>query len=253
MSVNYWIKLYCELLDDLKVGRLSVTLKWRFVECLLVAGENGDGGVLPLMSDMSWRLRSDPAKLKIDLIALGDAGLLALEGDRWRVKKFSARQKPSKAALRQREYRKRKKEKEGTEADTDTYSNGDMSRNGDGDYIEKKPVPVPELQRMRRLWKELFPDKPQPRATNKTLNSKVKTRMKSIHFKVSWKNALTRASVSQFLQDSSWFTLGWFLKNDDNYEKCLNGNYDDRQGQIIEPAGFPAIREVQQEIINGNT
>jgi hypothetical protein len=90
---------------------------------------------------------------------------------------------------------------------------------------------------IRQRWIEAFPDKPKPRTTNKTLQGKVKTRLKSPHFRENWPAALDRAAQSEFLKAGSWFTFDWFLKNDDNYEKCLNGNYDDRQNgqQPAEP------------------
>ena len=80
-----------------------------------------------------------------------------------------------------------------------------------------------------QTWKIEFPNKPQPRANNKTLQGKLKTRMKSEHFKANWKQSLIVAGQSQFLHNGDFFDLGWFLKNDDHYERCLNGNYKDRQ------------------------
>ena len=110
MAGNYWVKLYQEILDDPKIGRLRVSLKWRFVECLLVAGENGEDGLLPETADMAWRLRADAEMLETDLTELGAGGLLDMVDGRWRVTKFKTRQEPSKAALRMRRYRERKKE-----------------------------------------------------------------------------------------------------------------------------------------------
>lgn len=75
-------------------------------------------------------------------------------------------------------------------------------------------------------WQELFPKKPQPHANNRTLQSKLKTRMKDTRFKENWRVALERVRNSSFCLEGGWFTLGWFLKNDDNWQKCLDGNYD---------------------------
>lgn len=85
-----------------------------------------------------------------------------------------------------------------------------------------------DYQAVRKCWIELFPDKPRPRENNKTLAGKVKTRMKCADFRESWKIALERASQSSFLHREGFYDLSWFLKNDDNWEKCLNGNYDDK-------------------------
>lgn len=84
---------------------------------------------------------------------------------------------------------------------------------------------------VRLRWIECFPSKPKPREKNKTLDGKTRTRMKSPHFQEHWESALQRASQSKFLHSGGWFDLGWFLKNDDNWEKCLNGNYDNGSGK----------------------
>lgn len=86
-----------------------------------------------------------------------------------------------------------------------------------------------------RKWSEVFPDKPQPRSSNKTLLGKMSTRMQSKHFRENWEQALTVAGRSQFLHESGWFDVGWFLKNDDNYEKCLNGKYSDSGSTVRQP------------------
>ena len=72
------------------------------------------------------------------------------------------------------------------------------------------------------LWKELFPNKPQPRATNKSLQNKLRTRRKDAFFVENWELALQRASRISGLHKDAWFTLEYFLRNDDNWEKCLN-------------------------------
>ena len=81
---------------------------------------------------------------------------------------------------------------------------------------------------IRQRWIELFPDKPVPRENNTTLSGKVRTRMGCPHFKEHWEAALQRASRSKFIHSGGWFDLSWFLKNGDNWEKCFNGNYDDK-------------------------
>ena len=83
---------------------------------------------------------------------------------------------------------------------------------------------------IRQAWSELFPDKPQPRADNKTLQGKVKTRMGAEHFADNWRPAMERAARSSFCRAGPWFDFGWFVKNDANYEACLSGKYDDKGG-----------------------
>jgi hypothetical protein len=152
MASKYWIKLYHEILDDDKIGMLRTALKWRFMECLLVAGERDAEGALPEVARMAWRLRCDAEKLETDLTELGDAGLLNLVDGIWQVTKFSERQAPSAAALKQRRYRKRKKEakkekEEEKEQIKDTYSDTYRYRNAlrNESNAEKPPPKVPPL------------------------------------------------------------------------------------------------------------
>ena len=88
-----------------------------------------------------------------------------------------------------------------------------------------------DYQAIRQAWAELFPDKPQPRTDNKTLQGKVKTRLGSEHFRDNWRDALKRAARGSFCHEGKFFDLAWFLYNDNNYEKCLNGNYDDTKAR----------------------
>ena len=95
----------------------------------------------------------------------------------------------------------------------------------------KNAPAVSQFEEIKALWCELFPDKPKPRST-KSITGKVKTRMGEPHFKANWKAAMQRAARSNYLglKDTTWFDLGWFLENDTNYEKCLNGKYDYKSG-----------------------
>ncbi len=104
------------------------------------------------------------------------------------------------------------------------YSDADAD--ADAALLETTVSPPATFASFVMLWGNCFPGKPQPRLDNKTLQGKMKTRMKQAHFSENWEKALKRASESDFLNSGSFFKAGWFLKNDDNYEKCLDGNYD---------------------------
>jgi hypothetical protein len=75
-------------------------------------------------------------------------------------------------------------------------------------------------------WAKHFPHKVQPRVNNKTLKAKLKIRLKDIYFKENYETALMQASGSDFINTSSWMQADWFLKNEENWEKCLDGKYD---------------------------
>lgn len=108
MGSFYWIKLYMDMLDDPRMGRLPDALFRRAIECHLLAGEVRQDGRLPPLADMAWRLRADERELERQLEALEAAGVLerAAEGG-WLVSGFAVRQAP--ASGRERSQRLRDK------------------------------------------------------------------------------------------------------------------------------------------------
>jgi len=78
-----WIKLYIEILDDPKMGRLQDWLWRRAIELFLLAGENGNDGLLQPVMDLAWRLRVSETELFQGLTKLEEAGLVYRQGERW--------------------------------------------------------------------------------------------------------------------------------------------------------------------------
>lgn len=109
MSAKYWIKLYIEILDDPKMGRLSERLCWRSVQLFLMAGDNEKDGALPTVRDIAWRLRKDVQAIEKDLLELEKVGIVHQCDNQWCVTNFKKRQKASENAERVREFRKRQR------------------------------------------------------------------------------------------------------------------------------------------------
>jgi hypothetical protein len=82
-------------------------------------------------------------------------------------------------------------------------------------------------------WARLFPNKSQPRES--TYKKKIQTRLKSEHFRENWLVAMERAAESPSCQSESWFHFEFFIRNDENYVKCLDRwmSWKDKQ---IKPA-----------------
>jgi hypothetical protein len=107
MSSMPWVKMYTEMLDDTKLGRLNNATRWRFVSLVLLAGEcdaegylaNGTGAMST--DDIAWRLRCNPAKLARELDTLANVGLIANTANGWQVIKFSERQGRTQSEKRQ--------------------------------------------------------------------------------------------------------------------------------------------------------
>ena len=139
MASKYWIKLYHEILDDPKMGRLPDRLWRRVIEMFLLAGETDQEGQLPTIEDMAWRLRIPEDELRADLERIEQAGIVSIEGDRYIVTRFAERQAPVSDAERMRRYRERKQQTQYygddavTDDDTDTVTDTVTNRNVDTD------------------------------------------------------------------------------------------------------------------------
>ena len=112
MTSKYWIKLYHEILDDPKMGRMPEILFARCIKLFLLAGEINENGLLPSTDDIAWRLRLEPEEVENDLIELQKIGIIIQIDGRWVVKKFAERQNAMEPALKMRLYREHKKENE---------------------------------------------------------------------------------------------------------------------------------------------
>jgi len=124
---KYWIKLYIEILDDPKMGRLTDNLYRRVIELFLLAGETHEGGYLPKVDDMAWRLRSG-SELSGELEAIAETGIIAYDPDRdqYLVAKFTERQDASTDAERKQYQRSRDRKQNPivTKRDTNGHDNG---------------------------------------------------------------------------------------------------------------------------------
>lgn len=98
MSPMPWVKLYTEMLDDPKIGRLPDAIKWRFVSLVLLAGECDKDGYLSNSSepmtvdDIAWRMRVTREQCETELTSLVNTGLLEDIDGAYLVTKFAERQ-----------------------------------------------------------------------------------------------------------------------------------------------------------------
>lgn len=93
-----WVKIYTDILDDPKLGRLPELTRWRFVQLVLIAGECDAEGLLVsgdkalTEQDIAWRLRVRSPLLHRDLIKLIGVGVIEKTDQGYRVCKFAQRQ-----------------------------------------------------------------------------------------------------------------------------------------------------------------
>ncbi|GAP10598.1 hypothetical protein BECAL_01771 [Bellilinea caldifistulae] len=108
--MKQWIKLYIEILDDPKMGRMSDRLFRRAIELFLMAGRSGNDGVLPPVDDLAWILRIEETTLVEDLHSLAAVGIVhEQEPGIWVVTNFAERQDADTSAERIANYRKQKR------------------------------------------------------------------------------------------------------------------------------------------------
>jgi len=107
-----WVKVYTEMLDDVKLSRLTDAQKWRFVQLILLGGECDAGGALVTgesrvtLNDVTWRLRCDEITLSQDIEEFKKLGLITVEKGVFVISKFQERQGPSQSEKRE-QWRKR--------------------------------------------------------------------------------------------------------------------------------------------------
>jgi DNA-binding transcriptional regulator YhcF (GntR family) len=119
MSSYYWAKVYIEILDDAKMGRLSDRLWRRTIELILIAKDTDKDGDLPSLDDMAWRLRTNAELLEAELTDMARVGIVENRDGGWHVSNFAKRQGAMTDADRMARSRKRKKAQEYHESVTD--------------------------------------------------------------------------------------------------------------------------------------
>ena len=122
----YWVKMYVEILEDAKMGKLSDRLFRRTIELILIAGRHGEDGYLPPLDAIAWTLRCDAEQLETEMFNLAQHGILSQTDGRWAVTNYAKRQAPVSGNVRTQEWRKKKLKEQ-------------MSQDGD-DMVTKRPV-----------------------------------------------------------------------------------------------------------------
>jgi hypothetical protein len=88
-------------------------------------------------------------------------------------------------------------------------------------------------EELARFWNQQRGCLPEIKTFTNTRREKLATRLReNPNFLFNLKAALAKANASSFIQLGSWKpSIDWFLKNDGNLVKVLEGQYDDQGGQ----------------------
>jgi DNA-binding transcriptional regulator YhcF (GntR family) len=113
MAAYYWIKLYDEILDDPKMGRLSDGAFRLCINLFLLAGRSEErDGRLPDFGDIAWTLRLSGEDMNKHWAELERAGIVYVKDDIPNVANFDKRQSAVTDAERMRQYRERKRQEQ---------------------------------------------------------------------------------------------------------------------------------------------
>jgi 5-methylcytosine-specific restriction endonuclease McrA len=112
-------------------------------------------------------------------------------------------------------------------------------------YVELQEDETPnemqmELDNFLTGWKTCFPNKTQPRAS--TAIKKWKPRFKNEGFRSKWRQALWATKDLPWAHEEGWFKWQWFLHNNENYQKLLDGTFDFKMSQKGKISNEPAPR-----------
>lgn len=116
MPSNYWIKLYHEILDDRKMMIMPEFLFARCIKLFLLAGDHGQGGMLPPLADIAFRLRIPEDEAETMLVDLQKEGITTQESGEWRITKWNERQGPMSSTERTQRLRE-KRQRQGAKED----------------------------------------------------------------------------------------------------------------------------------------
>ena len=244
---NAWFRFYSETLRDRKLERIArvtghpkALLMGVWVTLLALANDSPERGILLLtddipltFDDLCLETGTEPETLTPIVDRFLAMEMLSFEDGIYFITNWGKRQFKSDSSIdRVRRYRVRqaeKKERNGNDDVTlqDEPCNAPESESESESETEADTLPASsDYLKIRAVYLEVFSGKPKPRATTQGHITKAARRMEDAYFEEKWEAALRRAARGRRCHESGWFDIAFFLKNDTNWEKCLNGNYD---------------------------
>ena len=129
-----WLKLYVDILDDPKMGRMSDYLFRSTILFFLVACKNGGSGELPDRDSLAWLLRKEVKEIDDVIGCLIECGIVIQREGKCIVKNYVKRQSPMNFNERQIKHRNgmpKISHENVTLTDSDSDSNTDVESDTD--------------------------------------------------------------------------------------------------------------------------
>ena len=119
-SNNYWMKLWFDILRDPKMGMLPDRLWRRVIELFLLAGQNGEDGLLPDVPTIAWQLNKPVTAIVADLNKIAEVGIVQeIQEGKWVVTNFKKRNEPVDSRKRIKDFRQRERYEKSNESVTE--------------------------------------------------------------------------------------------------------------------------------------
>ena len=110
MKNNYWMKLWFDILRDPKMGMLPDRLWRRVIELFLLAGQEGEDGLLPDVPTIAWQLNKPVSAIVTDLHKIAEVGIVQeIQEGKWIVTNFKKRNEPVDSTKRIKDFRQRER------------------------------------------------------------------------------------------------------------------------------------------------
>ena len=117
---NYWMKLWFDILRDPKMGMLPDRLWRRVIELFLLAGQNGEDGLLPDVPTIAWQLNKPVTAIVADLNKIAEVGIVQeIQEGKWFVTNFKKRNEPVDSRKRIKDFRQRERYEKSNESVTE--------------------------------------------------------------------------------------------------------------------------------------
>lgn len=257
MASKYWIKLWIEILDDPKMGKMP-DWKWRrTIELFLLAGENGNDGELQPVGDLAWRLRVNEIDLVTTLQDLERVGVTELLPDgRWKVKNFLKRNEAIGDADRQRMRREssRKEEYYSHEACHDVVTKRDIDTDTESEpeteKIDRAGEADDEFSKLQRICEKLTGRLMVPPRDVETINTFVKNGAveEDITRAVAWFQGQGKviSTIGQ-IQGAVLYQIG-ARRQAETAKNAPAATPNGHKAKSAEPKGMAAIRQYQSQL-----
>lgn len=227
-----WLRLYTEVIDDLKLVDLSDKEFRHFIYLLCVAGENDKKGLIPFcVEKIAWRLRISKEGLEPTIEKLKGLGILSSNGQGVQFVNWGDRQFTSDDNARYvRAHRERKKDKNESLHETLPESLHERNQNRTEQNRTDNTSPCPHRQ-IIELYHSTLPELPEVRVWSKNRERKLRARWKSdpkYQDLKWWKRFFESVKASPFLIGDS--SNGWkadleWLITENNFIKVIEGKY----------------------------